>query len=261
MIAEQPELFKGRDFGVRGALDKLPGGGEYYDRFVAPEVGGYQMPGVARSIAPTAAAVMYQQALQRGAGPGSVMGGVGGLAGGAGFGALAGQQVVRSAQAKAKEEEEARLKSARDRAEKEGRPAPQRPKTSMVKGLGGLAGRAAAQLGAAAIGSGLGGAIGSVVGGAEGFLGGRSSGAGILGGGVAGGGVAGLAAAVGSMIPATGKGSFAWPSLALATASGFLGSEVMSSIVKNVESTRKRLALGGADGSIFPQGPIAQRVG
>ena len=252
LITEQPELFRGKDFGIPKVT-----GEKFYKAFVAPEVGGYQMPGVGKSLAPAAAAVMYQQALQRGAGPGAVMGAAGGAAGGAGFGALAGQQVVRTAQAKAREEAAQKLEMEREAARKEGRPEPKAPKARRLKGLGGMA----AQLGAASIGAGLGSAIGAVAGGAEGFLGGRSSGAGILGGGVAGGGAAGLAAGIGSMIPATGKGTFAWPALAVATGAGFLGSEVMSSIVKNVEATRKRLALGGAEGAIFPQGPIAQRTG
>ena len=71
----------------------------------------------------------------------------------------------------------------------------------------------------------------------------------------------GAVAGVASIVPASGGGMRSWPALAAATAAGFIGSEALSNIIKNVESTRKRLAVGGAEGSIFPQGPGANRVG
>jgi len=249
IVTEQKELYKGKDFGIRDIMKKAPYGETFYDKFVAPEVGGYQMPGVGRAVTPVAAAIMYQQALDRGAGPGAVMGTVGGAAGGAGFGGLAGLQAAKAFETKRAEERATSPKPATTN------------KGARIKGLAGVGAQLATRLGAMAIGSGLGSAVGSVAGGAEGFLGGRSSGAGVLGGGVAAGTAAGLAAGIGSMIPATGKGSFAWPSLAIATASGFLGSEIMSNLVKNVEAARKRVAVGGADSRVFPQGPLANRVG
>ena len=256
IVTEQKELYKGKDFGIRDIMKKAPYGETFYDKFVAPEVGGYQMPGVGRAVTPVAAAIMYQQALDRGAGPGAVMGTVGGAAGGAGFGGLAGLQAAKAFETNRAEVEA----NGAEEGDTSRKPA-KTNKGARIKGLAGVGAQLATRLGAMAIGSGLGSAVGSVAGGAEGFLGGRSSGAGVLGGGVAAGTAAGLAAGIGSMIPATGKGSFAWPSLAIATASGFLGSEIMSNLVKNVEAARKRVAVGGADSRVFPQGPLANRVG
>ena len=229
VITENTQLYHGNDFGLR-KFD--PTKGKFFDAFVAPELGGYQMPGVRQSMTPALAAVMYQQALERGAGPGAVMGTVGGAAGGAGFGALGASTLGAD---KRKEYMGSKIKS------------------KFGRGLAGWG----MQLAQTAVGAGLGAVVGGAAGGAEGFLGGRGSGAGVLGGGVLGGAVAGVA----SIVPASGGGLRSWPALAAATAAGFIGSESLSNIIKNVESTRKRLAVGGAEGSIFPQGPGANRVG
>ena len=207
------EIYGGKDFGLPKVTGK-----KFYDLFVKPEVGGYQMPGVGQSMSPALAAVLYKQALDRGAGPGAVMGAAGGAAGGAGLGALAASAVP-----------------------------------SKAKGLLGY-GTQLAKAGAGAL---VGGAVGGGLGAGEGFFGGRGAGAAIAGGGIPTGAIAGLA----SMFPESGKGMRSWPALGVATAAGLIGSEALANIVKNVESTRKRLAMGGAEGSIFPMGPATNRVG
>jgi hypothetical protein len=210
------EIYGGKDFG----LPKVTGQ-KFYDLFLKPEVGGYQMPGVGQSMSPALAAVLYKQALDRGAGPGAVMGAAGGAAGGAGLGALAASAVP-----------------------------------SKAKGLAGY-GLQLAKAGAGAL---AGGAVGGAMGAGEGFFGGRGAGASIAGGGI----LSGAAAAVGAIVPdkfGGGLGKRSWPALGVATAAGLIGSEALANIVKNVESTRKRLAMGGAEGSIFPMGPATNRVG
>jgi hypothetical protein len=210
---QQGEVYGGKDF----HLPKVTGDW-FYDKFMKPEVGGYQMPGVAQKMTPALSAVMYQQALERGAGPGAVSGALGGAVGGAGLGALAASSLP-----------------------------------SKGKGLLGFG----AQLAKAGAGALAGGSIGGALGAGEGFFGGRGAGASIAGGGIPTGAIAGLA----SIIPESGKGLRSWPALGIASAAGFLGSDILANIVKNVESTRKRLAMGGAEGSVFPMGPGANRVG
>lgn len=272
--------------------EKFDPTGIFWKYMVMPEVGGYQIPGVAKKIGMVAPAVAVKRALDRGAGPGAVMGAGGGALLGGAFGGVGAAGYKTGAAAKIGKEGALRALVGRKTEVHGGRhrwnlrdpavmarlnrhypqvipgPVPQRDPMfgrklkGKAKALA-MAITAGAGLAKAGLGALSGAALGSASGALSGYVGGRSAGAGILGGG---------ALAAGAVLPAlgiqrgarafgpAGKG-FKYLAPATLGIAGYGGGVAGSDIMKTIERTRKRLARGGPEGLLFPSSTTARRVG
>lgn len=254
-------------FGKGG--EKFDPTGIFWKYMVMPEVGGYQIPGVAKKIGLVAPAVAVQRALDRGAGVGAVMGAGGGAALGAAFGGVGAAGYKAGAAGKAAR----RLvrkhvlggKGRRERGVRMGSLAPSKAATKLKGKAKALSMAIAAGLGLAKTGIGVlsGAALGSASGAVTGYVGGRSAGAGVLGGGLAAAGMALPALGVQGLsrkLGPAGKG-FRYMAPAALGIAGYGGAAAGSDIMKTIERTRKRLARGGPEGLLFPSSTTARRIG
>lgn len=275
----------GIHFGVGKGGEKFDPTGIFWKYMVMPEVGGYQIPGVAKKIGLVAPAVAVKRALDRGAGVGAVMGAGGGAALGAAFGGVGAAGYRTDAAAKIGKEGALRALVGRNYRRNLRDPAVMArldryyPREAGIapggrswRGPRKLKGKAKALAMAIAAGAGLakagigalsGAALGSASGAVTGYVGGRSAGAGVLGGGLAAAGAAFPALAVQGLSRRLGPGGrgFKYMAPAALGIASYGGAAAGSDIMKTIERTRKRLARGGPEGLLFPSSTTARRIG
>ena len=223
-----PHVKKGIETGRRGLEKILPK--QMQDLLVEPEMGkgGWQKPGVLRTVAAMMAPQVHGAMMDKGAAMGASQGVVGGGLGGGALGAFAGRSWASDTGPKAR--------TAKGRAG--------RAIWNLIKRLGGTA-----------TGAATGTAAGAISGGIAGGMRGRAAGSAILGGGIG----AAVPALVGAALPAA-----LLPSLpvipALAAAFGGLGAALGSDVMKKVWDVRGQAAQGGPTYPLS-QSPMSRRTG